>query len=69
MPRYGVVIEKGESNYSAYVLDLPGCFATGDTIDEVEKRIRDGIRFHIEGLIEDGLAVPQPSTLCGYVEA
>lgn len=67
--KYGVVIEKGESNYSAYVPDLPGCIATGDTIDEVEPLIREGIRFHIEGLREDGLPVPEPSTICEYVEA
>mgnify|MGYP001582131198 CR=1 FL=1 len=69
MTKYAVVFEKGESNYSAYVPDLPGCIATGDTVGEVEKLICDGIRFHIEGPIEDGLAVPQPSALCGHVEA
>ncbi|MCC6155846.1 MAG: type II toxin-antitoxin system HicB family antitoxin [Candidatus Hydrogenedentes bacterium] len=67
--KYGVVIEKGPNNYSAYVPDLPGCIATGESIDEVETLIRDGIRFHIEGLIEDGLPVPQPSTILEYVEA
>ena len=67
--KYGVVIEKGPNNYSAYVPDLPGCIATGDTIDEVETLIRDGIRFHIEGLTEDGLPVPQPSTILEYIEA
>lgn len=66
--KYGVVIEKGPNNYSAYVPDLPGCIATGDTIDEVETLIRDGIRFHIEGLTEDGLPVPQPSTILEYIE-
>lgn len=65
----GVVIEKGESNYSAFVPDLPGRIATGDTIAEVERLIRKGIRFHIEGLREDGLPVPEPSTICEYVEA
>lgn len=67
--KYGVVIEKGSNNYSAYVPDLPGCIATGESIDEVETLIRDGIRFHIEGLIEDGLPVPQPSTILEYVDA
>jgi predicted RNase H-like HicB family nuclease len=51
--RYAVVIEKAETNYSAYVPDLPGCVATGSSVKEVEKEIRDAIRFHIEGLKED----------------
>ena len=48
--RYAVVIEKAEGNYSAYVPDLPGCVATGDTPEEAEKEIRDAIRFHLDGL-------------------
>ena len=67
--RYAVVIEKANGNYSAYVPDLPGCVATGPTVKEVEKEIREAIRFHIEGLKEDGLAVPQPSSIAEYVEA
>jgi predicted RNase H-like HicB family nuclease len=67
--RYGVVIEKAESNYSAYVPDLPGCVATGQTVVEVEREIREAIRFHIDGLREDGIPVPKPTTICDYVEA
>jgi predicted RNase H-like HicB family nuclease len=67
--RYAVVIEKAGSNYSAYVPDLPGCIATGATVAEVETEIRDAIRFHIEGLREDGLPVPEPVSLAEYVEA
>ena len=67
--RYAVVIEKADGNYSAYVPDLPGCVATGPTVKEVEKEIREAIRFHIDGLKEDGLAVPQPSSIAEYVEA
>jgi predicted RNase H-like HicB family nuclease len=67
--RYAVVIEKAETNYSAYVPDLPGCVATGSSVKEVEKEIRDAIRFHIEGLKEDGLPVPAPSSIAEYVEA
>ena len=67
--RSAVVIEKAESNYSAYVPDLPGCVATGSSVKEVEKEIRDAIRFHIEGLKEDGLPVPAPSSIAEYVEA
>jgi predicted RNase H-like HicB family nuclease len=67
--RYAVVIEKAEGNYSAYVPDLPGCVATGDTVEAVEREIRGAIRFHIEGLKEDGLPVPPPSSIAEYVEA
>ena len=66
--RYAVVIEKAESNYSAYVPDLPGCVATGETVAAVEAEIREAIRFHIEGLHADGIAVPQPTSIAEYVE-
>ena len=68
MMRYAVVIEKAEHNYSAYVPDLPGCVATGASVAEIEKEIRDAIRFHIDGLKEDGLPVPVPSSIAEYVE-
>jgi predicted RNase H-like HicB family nuclease len=67
--RYAVVIEKADGNYSAYVPDLAGCVATGATVADVEREIREAIRFHIEGLREDGLAVPPPSSIIEYVEA
>jgi predicted RNase H-like HicB family nuclease len=67
--RFAVVIEKAESNYSAYVPDLPGCVATGATVEDVEREIRDAIRFHIDGLREDGLPVPPPTSIAEYVEA
>src|ERR1700730_13477648 len=66
--RYAVVIEKADGNYSAYVPDLPGCIATGDTVAAVEGEIRDAIRFHIEGLQADGIAVPEPTSIAEYVE-
>jgi predicted RNase H-like HicB family nuclease/predicted RNA binding protein YcfA (HicA-like mRNA interferase family) len=66
--RYAVVIEKADGNYSAYVPDLPGCVATGDTVAAVEGEIREAIRFHIEGLQADGIAVPQPTSIAEYVE-
>jgi predicted RNase H-like HicB family nuclease len=62
--RYAVVIEKANGNYSAYVPDLPGCVATGRTQDEVNANIREAIRFHLDGLREDGLPIPQPEALC-----
>jgi predicted RNase H-like HicB family nuclease len=67
--RYAVVIEKADDNYSAYVPDLPGCVATGSTVSEVEAEIRDAIRFHIDGLKADGLAVPAPTSIAEYIEA
>lgn len=67
--RYAVVIEKADGNYSAYVPDLPGCVATGDTVQAVESEIRDAVRFHIEGLKADGLPIPQPTSIADYVEA
>lgn len=69
MPRYAIVIEKAGSNYSGYVLDLPGCVATGDTVAEAEALLREGIAYHLEGMREDALPIPEPSTFVGYVEA
>ena len=66
--KYAVVIEKAESNYSAFVPDLPGCVATGSTIEEVEKQIREAIEFHIEGMRQDGEDIPQPSSSVEYIE-
>jgi predicted RNase H-like HicB family nuclease len=67
--RYAVVIEKADGNYSAYVPDLPGCIATGETVLAVESEIREAIRFHIDGLKADGLPVPGPTSIADYVEA
>lgn len=69
MMRYAVVIEKAGGNFSAYVPDLPGCIATGATVAAVEQEIRTAIRFHIDGLREDGEPVPQPTSLAEYVDA
>ena len=66
--RYAVVIEKAENNYSAYVPDLPGCVATGTTVAEAEAQIREAIEFHLEGLREDGLPIPPPSSQVEYIE-
>ena len=66
--RYAIVIEKAESNYCAYVPDLPGCVATGASIQQVEAEIREAIEFHIEGLREDGSLVPSPSSQVEYIE-
>ena len=66
--RYAIVIEKGPENYSAYVPDLNGCVSTGLTVSEAEENIKEAISFHIDGLNEDGLPVPEPTTICEYIE-
>ena len=66
--RYAVVIEKAGSNYSAYVPDLPGCVATGPTVEAAEREIKEAIRFHIDGLKEDGLPVPAPEAVVEFIE-
>ena len=69
MTRYMVVIERGDTSWGAHVPDLPGCIATAATIPEVESEIRDAIRFHLEGLKEDGFSPPLPTSIVEYVEA
>jgi predicted RNase H-like HicB family nuclease len=66
--RYAIVVEKAGNNYSVYVPDLPGCVATGATVDVAENEIREAIGFHIEGLIKDGLPVPPPASIVEYLE-
>ena len=66
--RYAVVIERANGNYSAYVPDLPGCIATGASVEETENSIREAIAFHLDGIREDGLAIPAPSSRVEYVE-
>ena len=66
---YLVVVEEGPTSFGAYVPDLPGCVATGPTVESVEAHIREAIRFHIESLEEDGLPVPAPTSLAEYVDA
>jgi predicted RNase H-like HicB family nuclease len=66
--RYAIVLEKNEQNYSAYVPDLPGCVATGDSLQETENLIREVIKLHIEGLLEDGLPLPEPTSVVEYMD-
>jgi len=66
--RYAIVIEKAPVNYAAYVPDLPGCIATGATVAETESLIREAIEFHLEGLKEDGLPLPPPSSQVEYID-
>lgn len=67
--KYLIVIEKTANNLSAFSPDLPGCVATGATQVEVEERMRDAIRMHLDGLREDGLSIPEPSSIAEYIEA
>lgn len=67
MYRYLVVIEKAESNYSAYSPDLLGCVATGATREETEQNMREALRMHIEGLLEENLPIPEPQSFAEYL--
>ncbi len=66
--RYAIVIEKTDTNFAAYVPDLPGCIATGATVEETEQSIQAAIKFHLDGLREDGLPIPEASSQVEYVE-
>ena len=66
--RYAVIIEEGENSFGAYVPDLPGCVAAAETKEELMRLIQEAIDFHIEGLREDGLPVPEPSSSVEYIE-
>ena len=66
--RYAIIVEKAGNNYSAYAPDLPGCIATGNAVEEAEQEIREAIKFHIDGLREDGLPVPVPASVVEYLE-
>ncbi len=66
--RYAIVIEHAQSNDSAYVSDLPGCVATGSTVAEVEREIREAIAFHLEGLRQDGVSIPPPESRVEYID-
>jgi predicted RNase H-like HicB family nuclease len=68
MMRFAVVVEKAASNYSAYVPDLPGCIATGKTVEETLREIVGAIEFHLEGMKLHGETIPQPSSIVDFVE-
>jgi len=68
MKRYAVVVEKADANYAAYVPDLPGCVATGETVEATERLLREAIEIHVQGLRDDGLPVPEPSSVVDYLE-
>lgn len=66
--RYAVVIEKANDKHSACVPDLPGCVATGITVEETERNLRVAIRFHVDGLLEDNVPIPTPTSIIDYVD-
>lgn len=66
--KYLIVIEKTSTGYSAYSPDLPGCIATATTWDEVQREMKDAIAFHLDGLRQEGMAIPEPQSTSSYVE-
>jgi len=67
MYRFLIVIEKTDTNYSAYSPDLPGCVATGATREETEQQMHEAIAFHVEGMAEDGLSIPEGRSSASWV--
>jgi predicted RNase H-like HicB family nuclease len=67
--RYAVLFEKTDTGYSAYVPDLPGCIAAGDTLEDTAQLMREAIGFHLDGMREDGDPIPEPRTIAEYVIA
>jgi predicted RNase H-like HicB family nuclease len=68
MKRYAIVIEKAPSNFAGYVPDLPGCVATGTTVAETERLLREAIELHLDGMREDGLPIPEPVSVVEYLD-
>ena len=68
MRRFLIIIEQGSHNYSAYVPDLPGCIATGKTVEEVKANMREAIRMHLQGMIEDHESIRASQTMAEYVD-
>lgn len=68
MIKYTVIYEKGPTPWGAYVPDLPGVISVGDSRDEVERLIQEAIEFHLDGMREEGIPIPPPSSFAGVVE-
>lgn len=68
MKKYLIIVEKTDTGYSAFSPDVPGCGSVGDTKEEVERNIQEAIEFHLEGLREEGYAIPEPSSYSSYVD-
>ena len=67
MYRFLIIIEKAKGNYSAYSPDLPGCIATGKTREEAEQNMHEAIEMHVQGLLEDGLPIPEQESFAEYI--
>ena len=67
MKRFLIVIENANGNYSAYAPDLPGCVATGKTVEQTEANMYEAIRLHLKGLREDGADIPEPTSIAEYI--
>ncbi len=65
--KYAVVFEKSSNGYGAYVPDLPGCVAVGDTLEETRRLIGEAIELHLQGMREDGEPIPRPTSIADYV--
>jgi predicted RNase H-like HicB family nuclease len=68
MKKYAIAIYKANGNYSAHVLDVDGCVATGKTVEETVTNMREALEFHFEGMAEDGESIPQPEVIIEYVD-
>ena len=68
MAKILVIIEKGESSYGAYSPDMPGCVAVGDTREEVEERMKEALRFHLQMLQEENLPLPESQNIVEYMD-
>jgi predicted RNase H-like HicB family nuclease len=68
MTRYAIAVYKANGNYSAHVLDVDGCVATGDTVEETVANMREALEFHFEAMAEDGEPIPESEAIVEYVE-
>jgi predicted RNase H-like HicB family nuclease len=66
--KYAVIFERAETNWAAYVPDLPGCVTTGKTLEETERNIREAISGHLQTLHEFGEAIPEPTSVAKEIE-
>jgi len=66
--RYAIIIENDGNGCSAYVPDLPGCIAAADTVEEVRRLIGETVQMHLEGMREDGDPIPEPNSMCEYLD-
>ena len=66
--KYLIILEKSKTGYSAYSPDLPGCIATGRSLEATESNMHEAIEFHLEGMLEDGLEIPPPVSKVSYYE-